>query len=153
MAISRLSSIPSTQSVIAGSPIFPNNITINGRLDIAEIRESIADGTITTNILPASFLVSNNWFVSSPAAAFTVNATNIPTDNGKVITIIVIVSQGATGYIPNAVQIDGAAQTLRWIGGVTPTATSSSGKLDVFNFTLIRRASAWTVLGNAALNF
>jgi hypothetical protein len=60
--------------------------------------------------------------------------------------VTLIVTQGATAYIPNAVQIDGAAQTINWSGGVAPTPAAN--KRDVFTFALIRSSSAWTVLGN-----
>ena len=69
------------------------------------------------------------------------------------MTVVAMITQGATGRIPSAVQIDGAAQTLRWLGGTAPTPTSSAGKIDIFNFTLIRSGSSWIVLGNSSLNF
>ena len=79
--------------------------------------------------------------------------TNVPTDNGKAITVSIIISQGATGYVPGTLQIAGVGQTIKWIGGAAPTPTSGAGKIDIFNFTLIRRSSAWTVLANANLNY
>jgi cytoskeletal protein CcmA (bactofilin family) len=130
------------------------NVTISGRLDVQEIREDVLDATITSNILTADYSAGNIFYVATaPTANFTVNLTNAPTDNGKTISVTVVVVQGATGYIPSAFQIAGAAQTLRWSSSLTPTPTSSAGKLDIFNFTLIRRASAWVVLGSAVTNF
>jgi hypothetical protein len=114
-------------------------------------RESITAGTISSNVLTIDYWSNNIVSVSSPAANFTVNLTNAPLDNDKTINFNVIVTQGATGRIPNAFQIGGAAQTLRWVGNITPTATNS--KIDIFSFTVIRQSSAWTVLGQASLNF
>jgi len=52
-----------------------------------------------------------------------------------------------------ALSIDGTGATLRWTTGTAPTPTSTANKLDVFSFTLIRRASAWIVIGSSVLNF
>jgi hypothetical protein len=84
----------------------------------------------------------------------TFNVTNVPTDNSKIMTINVFVTQGSTGYIPGTFQIGGTSQTIRWAGGSAPTATSSAGKIDVFSFTMQRTsAGAWLVYATSSLNF
>jgi hypothetical protein len=139
---------------LSGDPTLSGNVSVTGRLDIQDVRETVNDGTITTNVLTLDYPAGTiSYIPTAPTANFTVNITNAPTDNGKAITIVVMVTQGATGYIPNVLQVAGSAQTIKWLGGTNPTPTSSAGKLDIFNFTLIRRATAWTVLGNSALNF
>ena len=139
---------------LSGDATLSGNVSVTGRLDLQDVRETINDGTITTNVLTLDYPAGTiSYIPTAPTANFTVNITNAPTDNGKAITIVVMVTQGATGYIPNVLQVAGSAQTVRWLSGVTPTPTSSVGKLDIFNFTLIRRSTAWTVIGNAALNF
>ena len=136
------------------SPTITGTAVITGALDVQEIRELVVDGTITTNVLTLDYLAGTVMYVpTAPAANFTINVTNAPTDNGKAITVTVMVVQGATGYIPSALQIAGVAQTIKWPAAVTPTPTSSVGKVDVFSFTLIRRGSTWTVLGNSNLNY
>lgn len=145
----------SGNTTFSGSNTHSGNLAVTGRLDVEDIRETVNDATITTNLLTADYSTGTIFYVgSAPSANFTVNLTNAPTDNGKAITVTVIVTQGATGYIPNALQVAGSAQTIKWVGGGTaPTPTSSAGKIDIFNFTLIRRSSAWTVFGNASVNF
>jgi hypothetical protein len=139
---------------ISATTTHSGNLGVTGRLDIQDVRETVNDGTITANVLTVDYNSGTiSYIASAPSANFTANITNAPTDDGKAITIVIMVTQGATGYIPNVLQIAGSAQTVRWLSGVTPTPTSSVGKLDIFNFTLIRRATAWTVIGNAALNF
>ena len=139
---------------ISGTTTHSGNLEVTGRLDSTDIREQVSLGTISSNILTANYPDGTIYFISSaPSANFTVNVTNVPTDNNKAITIVVLVTQGSTGYIPSALQVGGAAQTIKWIGGTAPTPTSSAGKIDVFNFTLIRISSAWTVIGNSSLNF
>jgi hypothetical protein len=133
------------------------NMVVTGRFEVQEIREYVVDstiGSVTANVLTADFTQGNiYWINTAPSANFTVNLTNVPTDNLYSMSITVVVNQGATGYIPSAFQIDGTGATLRWTTGTAPTPTSTANKLDVFSFTLIRRASAWIVIGSSVLNF
>ena len=85
---------------------------------------------------------------TSLAADFTVNFTNVPTTNSRTISVALILSQGATAYMPTAVQIDGSAQTILWQGGSAPSGTASG--TDIVSFTLIRSSGgAWKVIGSA----
>jgi hypothetical protein len=97
--------------------------------------------------------VSNGgvFYHTTPAANFTANFTNVPTTNSRVLMATLIITQGATPYISNAVQIGGVAQTIKWIGSAAPTGTAS--KIDIISFSLIRTGSAWIVLGQASVNY
>lgn len=136
---------------ITGTATVTADVNITGRLDVQEIRESISTNSLSSGILTVNFNSGTNVTLSSPASNFTINATNVPTDNDKVMSITVVVTQGSTARIPSAFQIDGSAQTIRWIAGITPTPTAN--KIDIFSFTIIRQSSAWTVLAQASLNF
>lgn len=146
-----------TTSNITTGNITTANITdlnVTGTLNIQEVTEFIADYTITSSSASLAYTTSNIFYNSaSPAANFTVNFTGVPTTNDRTITMSVIVTQGATGRIPSVFAIDGSIQTIKWSGGAAPTPTSIAGRLDIFNFTLIRKSSAWIVLGSANLNF
>jgi len=128
---------------------------VSGTTDIQEIREQIVDVTLASNVGTLDWSAGNIYYIATaPTGAMTLNATNVPTDSSKAMTINVVVTQGSTGYIPSTFQIAGTNQTIRWAAGVTPAATSSAGKLDIFSFTLLRTsAGAWIVLGSANLNF
>jgi len=132
-------------------------LVVTGRLDAQEIREYVVDsaiGVVAANVLTANYMAGNiYWINTAPSANFTIDLTNPPSDDLYAMSITVVVLQGATGYIPNGFQVDGSVQTLRWSTGTTPTPTSTASKLDVFSFTLIRRAAAWVVIGSAVLNF
>lgn len=145
---------PTITSASVVSANMSGSVNITGILDVQETRETINNGTISASVLTTNFLNGCiNYISASPTSNFTVNVTNVPTDNDKAITIVVMVVQGATGRIPNAVQINGVSQTLRWVGGNAPIPTSGPNKIDIFNFTLIRTGSSWIVLGNSSLNF
>ena len=140
------------------------NMDVTGRFTAQEIREYVLDrvvGAVTTNVATLDYSLGNIYYINTaPTANFAINLINVPTDNGFSMSITVIVTQGSTGYIPNSFQVGGVAVTgglnsngIKWTGAALPTATSSAGKLDIFSFTLIRRGSAWEVLGSAVLNF
>lgn len=125
-----------------------NNANVDGQI----VRESIIAGTISASVLAVNYYGGSRIItVSSPASNFTVNLTNPPVDNNETINLNIVVTQGATGRLASAFSINGVGQTLRWVGGVTPTPTNN--KIDIFSFTIIRQSDAWTVLGQASLNF
>jgi hypothetical protein len=128
--------------------------SVSGRFDGTSIREVVIDASVSASVVTADYSTGDIFYVgTAPSSNFTVNLTNAPTDNGKAITVVVFVTQGATGYIPNAVQVAGSAQTIKWANGAAPTPTSSAGKIDIFSFTFVRRSSAWTVFGSSNLGY
>ena len=77
---------------------------------------------------------------------FTANFTNVPTINNRTISAALILEQGATGYLPTVVQIDGVDQTILWQGAVVPVPSINAS--DIVRFTLLRFEGAWTVLAS-----
>lgn len=160
LTVSGSASIPTvsatTASITTGNITTANIIDLNvtGKLNIQEVTEYVADYTITSNSATLVYSTANIFYNSaSPAANFTVNVTGVPTTDDQTVTISVIVTQGSTGRIPSALAIDGTGQTIKWASGVAPVPTSVAGRIDIFNFTLIRKSSSWIVLGSANLNF
>jgi len=79
--------------------------------------------------------------------------TNVPTTNGRITTVSLILPQGATARRPssNAISINGTSTLVNWVGGntaITPTAS----KTDIFNFTILRRSNTFTVAGTLTAN-
>ena len=67
---------------------------------------------------------------------------------GQSLTVAFLVTQGATAYYNNVVQIDGTTVTPKWQGGTAPSAGNASG-IDVYQYTIIKTASAtYTVLAS-----
>jgi len=130
-------------------------VSLSGTVDIQEMREQIVDVTLASNVGTLDWSLGNIYYIgTAPTGNMTFNATNVPSDSAKVMTINIVVTQGSTGYIPTTFQIAGTSQTIRWSAGAAPTATSSAGKLDIFTFTLLRTSGgAWIVLGSYNLNF
>jgi len=140
--------------VFSGSASFTGTPTFTGGIRVQEMVEDVVDVTLSSNVATLDYSVGNIFFTTNtPSAAMTWNITNAPTTDGRVFTINVLVTQGSTGYIPTLFSINGSAVTMRWAGGTAPTPTSSSGKIDIFTLNFVRRASAYTLLGSANLNF
>lgn len=107
-----------------------------------------ASNTLTgsTGTVAHSYTVGGIWIHTSIAANFTANFTNVPTTAGTVVSFTLILIQGATAYFPNAVQIDGVAQTINWFDGVAPTPLAN--KREIASFNLVRNSGAWIVFGS-----
>ena len=148
---------PTPRSFMQSDDIFSpsissNSLTVNGTMSFQQTTEKVNASSISSNIMTCDYTTGAIYYQSTnPSANFTVNFTNVPTVNNKAITFTIFVTQGATGYIPSAVQIDESAQTIKWAQATQPTPTAN--KIDIFSFTLIRLSSSWTVFGNANTNF
>jgi hypothetical protein len=146
--------VSTSSSVTFANVTSTGNVAISGRIDKTTIREAVADTSVSASVVTADYATGDIFYLgTAPGSNFTVNLTNAPTDDGKAITVVIFVTQGSTGYIPNAVQVAGSSQTIKWANGAAPTPTSSAGKIDIFSFTFVRRSSAWTVFGSSNLGY
>lgn len=98
------------------------------------------------------------YLTSNAAANWTVNLTGASTpvtlgtllSTGQCITLVLMVTQGATAYYNNVVQVDGTTSgvTTKWQGAVAPTSGNASS-IDVYSYTVIKTGSAtFTVLAS-----
>jgi len=143
---------PISNPNFTGTGVFVNT-QIDGILDVQEIREKITTLSIVSSTATANFNDGGIFYIATaPSANFTLNLTNVPNVNLRSQTVSIVVTQGATGYIPNVFQLDGVSQTIKWLGGSAPTPTSSAGKLDIFNFTVFRTSSSTLIIANSNLN-
>lgn len=136
---------PNMISPSAISLISPT-INLEGLATFTKSTEVINSISGATGTVIHNFSSSSLFFHSSIAANFTANFINVPVTDDRAITVALILDQGATAYIPNAVQIAGVSQTIKWSGGSEPSGTNNY--TDIVNFTLIRSGGAWTVLGS-----
>jgi cytoskeletal protein CcmA (bactofilin family) len=129
--------------------------TFTGGIRAQEIQEDVVDTTQGSNVIACDYSAGNIFYRTSTnfSANFTMNITNAPTTDGRVFSITLFQTQGSTGYRPTTLNINGSSATIKWVGGSAPTPTSSSGAMDVFSFTVIRRGAAYEVLATSTLNF
>jgi hypothetical protein len=131
------------------------NITLNGNITSAtftglvklqQSSELIATKNNASSTVEHSFSQSSIWYHTSISSNFTPNFTNVPTDNNWNTIITLVLSQGATPYIPSSIQINGSAQTVKWLNAEVPEGNANS--VDVISFSLMRVSSSWIVLGS-----
>jgi len=119
--------------------------TFSGLVTTSSSSEVIQPKSSATGVVVHDISVGTSFYHTTPSANFTANFTNVPTTNDRVLVVALVVVQGSTAYVPNAVQIDGAAQTIKWLAGAAPTGNAS--KTDIISFSLVRTGSAWVVFG------
>lgn len=118
------------------------------------VSATAATGTINYYVTTQSvvYLTSNasaNWTVNLTGASTPVTLDTLMS-TGQALTAVLMVTQGATAYYNNVVQVDGTATgvTTKWQGGVAPTSGHAS-TVDVYTYTVIKTGSAtFTVLAS-----
>ena len=145
----------STGVNITGTAV-TDGVTVDGPLDIEEVKERVSAATSTTgtiNFNMAEQAIQN--YTADQTANRTINfrgdsstTLNNTMDTGQSMTCTIIMKQGSTAYYLNAYQIDGSTITPKWSGGSAPSAGNASS-LDVYTFTIIKTADAtFTVLAS-----
>ena len=108
------------------------------------ISATAATGTINYDVTTQSVLyyttsASANWTVNIRGNATTSLNTLMSTNDS--LTVVFLVSQGATAYYNNALQIDGNSVTPKYQGGTAPTSGNASG-VDAYSYTIVKTGSA-----------
>lgn len=137
-----------SNTLIAGNLYTTGSLTVLGATTFQLASDMLVGLTGATGVVTHDASIGAVFYHSSPAASFTANFTNLPTTDSRVLMMTLVVSQGATAYIPSAVQISGVAQTIKWANNTTPTGNAN--KIDIFSFSLIRNGGVWVVLGSAS---
>jgi hypothetical protein len=119
--------------------------TISSPIKIEGISEKFATQVVTNGTISFDCTNGNIFKISGQTANFTANLTNLSLDSGYGTTITFVIAQGATAYIPNALQIAGVAQTINWQGNTTPTGTAS--RTDVVTLSILNSSGTYLVLG------
>lgn len=123
--------------------------TINGAKSILEdVTITASAPTATTNFDYVT--QSIQYYTSNASTNFTLNirGNNSTTFNsllaaGQAVTLVLMVTNGATPYRPTAFQIDGSSITPEWQGGTAPAA-GNANSIDVYSFTVIKTAATPT---------
>jgi hypothetical protein len=112
--------------------------------ETSTISATAATGTINYDVTTQSVLyyttnASANWTVNIRGNGTTSLNTLMSTNDS--ITVVFLVSQGATAYYNNALQIDGTSVTPKYQGGTTWTSGNASG-IDAYSYTIVKTGSA-----------
>lgn len=124
------------------------NLTLAGTTTLQQTIELLNTKTSATGTVVHDFSTGAIFYHTNIASNFTANFTNVPTTNNRASAVSLILNQGATPRIPNALQINSSNVTILWQDNSIPTGNAN--KIDLASFTLIRVNSSWIVFG--ALN-
>jgi len=98
--------------------------------EVATVSATAATGTINYDVTSQSVL----YYTTNASANWTVNfrgngttSLNTLMSTGQALTVVFLVSQGATAYYNNAVTIDGSSVTPKYQGGTAWSSGNASG--------------------------
>jgi len=119
-------------------------LVLNDAAEVATVSATAATGTINYDITTQSVLyytsnASANWTVNFRASSGT--SLNTVMAIGQSVTAAFLVTQGATAYYNNVVQVDGSTVTPKYQGGTAWAAGNASG-VDAYTYTIIKTADA-----------
>ena len=121
-----------------------SDITITGQIieSLNNYTQNISSGgTVTLDCSTGNLwrihtgTVSGNW---------TAALTNVTIANNQATNVTLVISQGATAYIPTALTVNGTSVTISWLGGSAPTPNAS--KQDAVAFSILQTAATPTFL-------
>jgi len=103
-----------------------------------------ATGTINYDVTTQSVLyftsnASANWTVNFRASSGT--SLNTVMATGETVTVVFLVTNGATAYYNNVVQVDGVTVTPKYQGGSAPT-TGNVSSVDAYSYVIVKTGSA-----------
>lgn len=123
-------------------------------LNITEVANVVAAApTSTTNFYVNSGAVQ--YLTSNTTTNFTLNfafssgtSLNTAMSVGDCISATLMITNGASGYYPTTITVDGSAVSVKWQNGAAPAAGNASS-IDAYTFAIIKTASsAYTILGS-----
>jgi len=140
-SLSTAQTFTSTKTFAGSSSVLAEILT--NAAEVATISATAATGTINYDITTQSVLyytsnASANWTVNFRASSGT--SLNTAMTTGQSVTAAFLVTQGATAYYNNVVQVDGSTVTPKYQGGTAPAAGNAS--VDVYMYTIVKTGSA-----------
>lgn len=125
-------------------PNIPTLDLTSGFTETAPVVAVAATGTINYDINQQSVLyytanASANWTINFRGDQFAKLDSEMLV--GQSVTVAHLVTQGATAYYNNAVQVDGVAVTPKYQGGTAWTAGNASG-IDAYTYTIVKTGNA-----------
>ena len=134
--------------VVAGGAGIAGNINIGGFTTLRtqfEVFSTLSVG-LSAGVVAHDISLGATFYHNTPLGPFVANFTNVPLTSNRVIIITLVIIQGSTPYVPSSIQINGTAQTVKYLySALAPAGTAN--KTDVISYSMFYSGSAWTVLG------
>lgn len=129
----------------APGSISSDGITSTGKSKFDKVIESHTGVVNPTGNVTFNCSSSHIFNVTSINTNFTANITDLDLDDGEATSVTLVLNQGATAYIANALQLSGTTQTIRWQANTVPTGNVNA--VDVQTFSILNVNGNYTVLG------
>jgi len=144
------------------------NLTVGGTVTAATVTptyslntKAIVETITVTAAAPAATTAfdaitqSIQYYTTNANTNFTLNirgnssvTMNDFMSTGQSLTVVLLVTNGATPYYANVIQVDGNTVSPKWQGG-TAVTSGNANSVDSYTFTLIKTgANTFTVLGS-----
>ena len=141
-SLSTAQTFTSTKTFSGSSSVLA--MILNDTAEVATVSATAATGTINYDVTTQSVLyyttsASANWTVNFRASSGT--SLNTAMTTGQSVTAAFLVTQGATAYYNNVVQVDGSTVTPKYQGG-TAYAAGNASSVDVYMYTIIKTGNA-----------
>ena len=146
--------VAGTANVISATSLavsITGGLSVSGASSFGPVNETFTSLTGATGVVVHNVATSHVFNHTSIAASFTVNLTGLTTAIGQATVITLMLNQGATAFISNALQIGGVAQTIKWQGGTAPLGNAN--KLDAVAFTIFRTAASTYVVTGQLVSY
>mgnify|MGYP003352836596 CR=1 FL=1 len=140
--------IGQTPITVSNNSFTTSGIYITGLTQLQQSQEKFVALTGATGVVTHNFSLGCTFYHTSIAGNFTANITNLTTDSSYTTVIGLILVQGSTPYICNALQIAGVSKTINWLNGTVPTGTSNY--VDIIIFYIFNNSGTYKVLGQLA---
>lgn len=131
--------------------LFIKDNTFSGAREEITISATAATGTVNFDYYSQPILyyttnASANWTLNIRGDAN--NTFNSITRINEAMTLVFMVTNGATPYYQTGFTIDGTSQTIKWVNQSAPSSGNASS-IDIYTFTIIKTAdSTYTILGS-----
>lgn len=133
---------------LTNKPTSFSNLTLIGATTLQQTTEVVTAFSGATGTYAHNYSNGAVFYHSGILSNFTANFTNVPTTNNRSVSVVMILSQGATPYIPSSILLNDSAVTVQWIDGIAPTGTAN--QTDIISLTFIRVNSQWQAIGSFA---
>jgi len=121
--------------------------TLQGDTTLQNISTVLVDSlSVTQSTINFDYIDGSVFYLTTIENDFTANVVNLPTTDSRATNITIFLSQGVGTFSITGLQIDDVSQTIKWIGGIPPTALPNS--VMTYTFNILRSGDNWVeVLG------
>ena len=121
-------------------------LSVTGTTKIQQVVEVLTTATAAFGLSPSTFDLNFNdgsiFYIEPEGDNFVANYLNVPTDDNRIISTTIVISQTSSAYIPNVVAINGDVIPISWANGSLPSGNVN--QTDIVGFSFMRIGATWS---------